>query len=399
MYCTRSITDQIVWVGGEDHRLALFENLFPIQQGVSYNSYCILDEKTAVIDTVDQAVGTQFIENVLHTLNGRTLDYLVVNHMEPDHCSNIEALVLRFPEIKIVGNMMIFKFMKQFYDFDVDAHSVLVKEGDSLSLGEHTLQFYTAPNVHWPEVMMTYEVKEGILFSADAFGTFGACNGNLFADQVDFDRDYLDDARRYYSNIVGKFGVQVQAALKKAASLDVKMICPLHGPIWRENLAYFIEKYDLWSRYVPEEQAVIILYGSMYGNTENAMRVLANELSIAGVRNIKLYDVSSTDISVLISEIFRVSHIVLAAPTYNAGIYPKMANLLHDMKALNVQNRTIGVVDNGTWAAMCAKQISAQVQELKNITLLEPVVSIKSALKEDALEGIVALKDAIVASL
>ena len=399
MYCTRKLTEQVTWVGGSDRRLALFENLFPVPHGVSYNSYVIMDEKTAVLDTADAAISRQFLENVLHTLGGRPLDYLVVNHMEPDHCANIEALALRFPGMKIVGNAKTFTFMKQFYDLPLEERMITVKEGDTLSLGSHTLHFYMAPMVHWPEVMVTYESSEKLLFSADAFGTFGAVNGNLFSDEVNFDRDWLDDARRYYGNIVGKYGLQVQAALKKLSALDIAMICPLHGPVWRENLDYLLGKYDKWSRYEPEEKAVAIFYASMYGDTENAADILAAGLAEGGVRNIAMYDVSSTHISYLISEVFRCSHLVLAAPTYNNGIYPAMANLLHDMKALMLQNRTVGLVENGSWAPVSGKLIRAELEGLKGFQVLEPVASLKSALKGDSMEQLGQLKDSILASL
>ena len=399
MYCTRKLTEQVTWVGGSDRRLALFENLFPVPHGVSYNSYVIMDEKTAVLDTADAAISRQFLENVLHTLDGRPLDYLVVNHMEPDHCANIEALALRFPGMKIVGNAKTFTFMKQFYDLPLEERMITVKEGDTLSLGSHTLHFYMAPMVHWPEVMVTYESSEKLLFSADAFGTFGAVNGNLFSDEVNFDRDWLDDARRYYGNIVGKYGLQVQAALKKLSALDIAMICPLHGPVWRENLDYLLGKYDKRSRYEPEEKAVAIFYASMYGDTENAADILAAGLAEGGVRNIAMYDVSSTHISYLISEVFRCSHLVLAAPTYNNGIYPAMANLLHDMKALMLQNRTVGLVENGSWAPVSGKLIRAELEGLKGFQVLEPVASLKSALKGDSLEQLGQLKDSILASL
>ena len=276
---------------------------------------------------------------------------------------------------------------------------ITVKEGDTLSLGSHTLHFYMAPMVHWPEVMVTYESSEKLLFSADAFGTFGAVNGSLFSDEVNFDRDWLDDARRYYGNIVGKYGLQVQAALKKLSALDIAMICPLHGPVWRENLDYLLGKYDLWSRYEPEEKAVTIFYASMYGDTENAAERLAAGLAEGGVKNVTMYDVSSTHVSHLISEVFRCSHLVLAAPTYNNGLYPAMANLLHDMKALMLQNRTVGLVENGSWAPVSGKLMRAELEGLKGFQVLEPVVSLKSALKEGSLEQLDGLKDAILASL
>ena len=399
MVYTRNISDAVVWVGGSDRRLALFENLFPIPRGVSYNSYLILDEKTALLDTVDSSIALQFLQNVRETLGDRPLDYLIVNHMEPDHCATIEMLLPYYPNLKIVGNQKTFQMIRQFYDFDVDKHAVVVKEGDALELGQHTLRFYTAPMVHWPEVMVSYEESEKILFSADAFGTFGAVDGALFNDQVDFDKDWLFDARRYYGNIVGKYGPQVQAALKKLSGLDIQTICPLHGPIWRSDLGYLLGKYDLWSRYEPEEKAVAIFYASMYGNTENAANLLASSLAQAGVKNVKVYDVSSTHVSDLIAEIFRCSHIVLAAPTYNNGIYPAMANLLHDMAALQLRNRTVGIVENGSWAPASGKLMRAQLEALKDMTILEPTVTLKSSLKAESKAQLEALKDAIVASL
>lgn len=399
MHCTRMVADGIFWVGGSDRRLALFENLFPVPRGVSYNAYLILDEKTALMDTVDASVSRQFLENIQYVLSGRTLDYLIVNHMEPDHCAQIEELLLRFPGLKIVGNSKTFDMIAQFYDRVPEERSVVVKEGDTLSIGKRTLHFYTMPMVHWPEVMAAYEESGQILFSADAFGSFGSLNGNLFNDELDFDRDWLDDARRYYSNIVGKFGPQVQAALKKLSGLSIRMICPLHGPVWRSNLDYLLHKYDLWSRYEPEEHSVALFYGSMYGDTENAVNILAAGLADAGIKNIAVYDVSVTHISTLIAEIFRCSHLVFAAPTYNNGVYPAMENLLHDIKALNLKNRTAALIENGTWAPTCGKQVLTLLGELKDFSVLEPVVTLKSALKEDSLEQLNNLKDSLVSSL
>lgn len=399
MVYTRNVSDSVVWVGGSDRRLALFENLFPIPRGVSYNSYVILDEKTALLDTADSSITLQFLENVRATLGDRPLDYLIVNHMEPDHCATIETLLPYYPNLKIVGNAKTFQMMRQFFDFDVDSRALVVKEGDALELGQHTLRFYTAPMVHWPEVMVSYEESEKILFSADAFGTFGAVDGGLFNDEVDFDKDWLDDARRYYSNIVGKYGAQVQAALKKLSGLDIQTICPLHGPIWRSDLGYLLGKYDLWSRYEPEDKAVAIFYASMYGHTENAANILADSLAAAGVKDVKVYDVSSTHVSELISQVFRCSHIVLACPTYNNSIYPAMYNFLHDMKALLVQNRTVGIIENGTWNPASGKLMRLRLDEMKNMNVLEPVVTLKSALKADSKAQLDALKDAIVASL
>lgn len=398
MHCTRKVTDNIYWVGGNDRRLALFENLFPIPRGVSYNSYLIMDEKTTLMDTVDFSISRQFIENVQHVLNGRDLDYLVINHMEPDHCANIEVLVRLYPEMKLVGNAKTVQMIKQFYEMDLEGKVIEVKEKEELSLGVHTLQFFMAPMVHWPEVMVAYEKSEKVLFSADGFGTFGALNGNIFNDEMNFDRDWLDDARRYYTNIVGKYGVQVQALLKKAATLDIEMICPLHGPVWRSDLGYFIDKYDKWSRYEPEDNSVVIVYGSMYGNTENAANVLAMSLADAGVKNIAVYDASVTHVSHLIAEAFRCSHIVVATPTYNGGIYPSMESFLLDMKALGLRNRKIGILDNGTWAPTASKQVKKILEEMKEIEILGEV-SIKSTLKPAGLANVAELKDTILTSL
>ena len=384
MHYFRKVTEDLYWVGGSDRRLSLFENIFPIPNGVSYNSYLLMDEKTVLLDTVDEEIGKQFLENVAAVLGERTLDYLVVNHMEPDHCSLITDLVLRYPKMKLIGNQKTFVMMKQFFSIkDLDEKTIVVKEGETFVSGKHTLNFVMAPMVHWPEVMITYDSYDKVLFAADAFGTFGALGGTIFNDEVDFDRDWLDDARRYYSNIVGKYGAQVQAVLKKAANLDIQCICPLHGPIWRNNLEYILDKYNTWSTLQPEEKGVMIAYASMYGNTENLASVLAVKLAELGVKNLRVYDVSHTDVSELISETFKYSHVVLAAPTYNGSVYPLMAHYLDDLKLLNVQNRTMAVLGNGTWAPMSAKLMEAKIAELKNMTLLTENFSIKSALKED----------------
>ena len=399
MYNVRKVTEDIVWVGASDRRLALFENIFPIPRGVSYNSYVLLDEKTVLLDTVDASVAGQFFENLEHVLDGRKLDYLIVNHMEPDHCAMIGDLVRRYPEVQVVGNAKTFGMIKQFFGTDFAERAVTVKEGDTLATGAHTLHFVMAPMVHWPEVMVTYDEKDKVLFAADGFGTFGALNGNIFADEVDFDRDWLDDARRYYTNIVGKYGASVQALLKKAAGLDIAVICSLHGPIWRENLGYILEKYQKWSTYEAEDQAVVILYATMYGNTASAADALAGRLAAKGVKKIAVYDVSNTHVSELISEIFRASHVVFAAPTYNGGIYPVMENLLADMKALAVQNKTVALMENGTWAPTTAKQMREKLAELKNVTILDTQITIKSAMAPEQEGQLEALADAIVASM
>lgn len=399
MYNVRKVTEDIVWVGASDRRLALFENIFPIPRGVSYNSYVLLDEKTVLLDTVDASVAGQFFENLEHVLDGRKLDYLIVNHMEPDHCAMIGDLVRRYPEVQVVGNTKTFGMIKQFFGTDFAERAVTVKEGDTLATGAHTLHFVMAPMVHWPEVMVTYDEKDKVLFAADGFGTFGALNGNIFADEVDFDRDWLDDARRYYTNIVGKYGVSVQALLKKASGLEIAVICPLHGPIWRENLGYILEKYQKWSTYEAEDQAVVILYATMYGNTASAADALAGRLAAKGVKKVAVYDVSNTHVSELISEIFRASHVVFAAPTYNGGIYPVMENLLADMKALAVQNKTVALMENGTWAPTTAKQMREKLAELKNVTILDTQITIKSAMAPEQEGQLEALADAIVASM
>lgn len=397
MYCVRKVLDDIYWIGGSDRRISLFENIFPVPNGVSYNSYLIMDEKTVLLDTVDYSISRQFIENVTYVLNGRSLDYIVINHMEPDHCAVIGDLIIKYPDVKLIGNSKTFEMIKQFFE-GMDFQSIVVKEGDTFNTGKHSLRFVMAPMVHWPESMVTFDESSSTLFSADAFGTFGALDGTIFADEVNFDRDWLDDARRYYTNIVGKYGAQVQAVLKKAESLDIKIICPLHGPIWRENLGYIIDKYNKWSKYEPEENGVMIAYASMYGNTENMANVLANTLADKGIKNIRVYDVSNTHISKLISESFKYSHIVLASPTYNGRIYPLMENYITDMKALNLQKRTIAVMDNGTWAVTAGKQIVKEISEMKDMKVIDKVFSVKSAVASGQAEEFKEFAEMIIKS-
>lgn len=399
MYCTREIHPDLYWVGGNDRRLALFENMYPISRGVSYNSYVLLDEQTVLLDTVDRAINDLFFENIEHVLQGRKLDYVIVNHMEPDHCASLAELVLRYPDLNIVCNTKTLGIIRQFYRFDAEAHAHLVKEGDTLCTGKHTLTFVMAPMVHWPEVMVTYDTTDHILFSADAFGTFGALNGNLFADEVNFESEWLDDARRYYTNIVGKYGPQVQALLKKAAGLDIQMICPLHGPIWRENIAWFLDKYQHWSTYTPEEQSVVIAAGSVYGNTTNAAEILAGMLAERGVKNIAFYDVSNTHPSVLVSEAFRCSHLVFASSTYNNGIFTPMETVLLDLAAHNLQNRTVALIENGSWAPVSGKLMREVLGKMKNIQILDSSLTLRSSMKEDQLASLESLADAIVKSL
>ncbi len=399
MHCYTQVTSNIYYVGSSDRRLALFENIYPIPNGVSYNSYLVLDEKTVLIDTVDKSVAGVFFENLEHLLAGRKLDYLIVNHMEPDHAATIGELKLRYPEVQIVATKRALEMIGQFFDPQVASNSMPVSEGQSLNTGKHNFTFVLAPMVHWPEVMVTYDSSSHILFSADAFGTFGALSGNIFADCYNFEIQWLSEARRYYTNIVGKYGPQVQNLLKKAQSLEISMICPLHGPIWRKDISWFVSKYATWSSYVPEEKAVLIAYASIYGGTENAANILANMLAEKGVTNIALYDVSATHPSYLVSEAFRCSHLVLASPTYNAGIFTNMENVLLDLKAHNLQNRTVAVIENGSWAAVSATQMKAILCSMKNITVLEESVSIKSTVKEENYTQLGSLASAIVSNI
>ncbi len=401
MHCTHLIAADTWYVGASDRRLAKFENLFPIPRGVSYNAYVILDEKTALLDTADASVSGQFLENVAHALGGRSLDYLIVDHMEPDHAATIAEVLLRWPEAQIVCNAKTVPMLKAYFPASAGKvdEALLVKEGDVLSLGTHDLTFVMAPMVHWPEVMFTYDKTTQVLFSADAFGTFGALDSNIFADQVDFARDWLDDARRYYANIVGKYGTQVQAVLKKAAGIPIQVIAPLHGPIWRQDLAWFLGKYDLWSRWQPEDNSVVILYGSMYGNTANAAKALAGCLADRGVQGIAVRDLSVTDVSEAVAECFRASTIVLAAPTYNGGIYLPMAHLLEDLKALSLQNRTFALIENGSWAPMSAKLMAERVGELKNCTLLDAKLTLRGTLAPAQYADLTALADALAAAV
>ena len=399
MHCTVKMTEDLYWVGASDRRLALFESVYPIPRGVSYNAYVVLDEKTVLLDTVDNSVSPIFFENLAHVLNGRKLDYLIVNHMEPDHAATIEAVVLRYPEVTLVCNKKTAQMMKNFFSFDVDSRVHLVAEMDTLCTGKHTFAFVMAPMVHWPEVMVTYDATTKTLFAADAFGTFGALGGNLYADEVNFQTEWLDDARRYYTNIVGKYGTQVQALLKKAATIEIETICPLHGPVWRKDIGWFIDKYVHWATYTPEEDAVVIAYASVYGNTETAANILAGKLADLGVRNVKVYDVSATHASEIVSECFRASHLVFLSTTYNAGMFVNMENLVHDIVNHNLQNRTIALVENGSWAPTAGGLMRAEFAKLKNCTILDETVTIKSSLKEAQLESMDALAEAIVDSM
>ncbi len=399
MHCMGKVLEDVFYVGSSDRRLALFENVFPIPNGVSYNSYLVMDDKTVLIDTVDRSVSGVFFENVEHILAGRKLDYLIVNHMEPDHAATIGELRLRHPETQIVATKRALDMIGQFFDAETSIPSHAVKEGDQLKTGRHVFTFINAPMVHWPEVMVTYDTTDRVLFSADAFGTFGALNGNLFADEYEFKTQWLSEARRYYTNIVGKYGVQVQALLKKAGGLDIAMICPLHGPIWRKDIAWFVDKYTKWATYTPEDDAVMIAYGSIYGGTENAANILARDLADKGVRNIAVYDVSKTHPSEIVSEAFRCSHLVFASSTYNSGIFVNMENVLLDLKAHNLQNRTVAVVENGSWAATSGALMREILSSMKNMTILEETSSLKSSVKDDNVAELGNIADAITQSL
>lgn len=398
MFCVRKVTEDLYWVGGNDRRLALFENVHPIPRGVSYNSYLLLDEKTVLFDTVDWSICRQFLENIQAVLNGRPLDYLVINHMEPDHGAAIEEIILRYPDVKIISTEKSFLLMRQF-GFEIDGRMEEVVEGDVKSFGKHEITFVAAPMVHWPEAMVTFDTTNGVLFSADAFGSFGALDGKLFNDEVDFDRDWIDEARRYYTNIVGKYGPHVQALLKKASGLDIKMICPLHGPVWRTDLGYLIDKYNKWSRYEPEEKAVMIVYASMYGNTEAAATALATKFVEKGMKNVVMYDVSNTHVSELISETFRVSHVVLASVTYNLGIYPPMHNYLMDMKALNLQKRTFAIIENGSWACKSGTLMSEFLDKMREMTVLEDKVTLVSSMNEGNLTDMDTIVEGVIESI
>jgi len=401
MYCYRNVTEDLYWVGGNDRRLALFENIHPLYHGVSYNAYVLLDEKSVLFDTADWAVGRQFIDNVTAVLNGRPLDYMVINHVEPDHAASIEEILLRWPKVKIITTPKAVILLRQF-GFAIEPGQIEeVKEGDTRSFGKHTVAFIEAPMVHWPEAMVTFDTTSGVLFSADAFGSFRSLDGKLFADEFDFDGEWIDDARRYYTNIVGKYGVPVQALLKKAAGIvnDIKYICPLHGPVWRKDFGYILDKYQHWSTYEPEETGVMIVYASMYGGTERAAEVLAAKLAERGVLNTRMYDVSSTHVSYLISDLFKYSHLVLASVTYNLGIFPPMHNFLADMKALNLQNRTCAIIENGSWAIRSGTLMREELEKLKNMTILDESVTLASSLREQNLTDMDALADAIAASV
>ena len=398
MYCTKKITDDLIWVGGNDRRLSMFEGVYSVPKGVSYNSYLLYDDINVLFDTVDKAVGSIFVQNLEHALEGKHLDYVVLHHMEPDHSATLAELLLRYPDVKVVCNSKILAMIKQFFNLDLTEKALVVKEGETLETGHHTLKFMFAPMVHWPEVMVTYDETTGTLFSADAFGAFGAINGAIFADEVDFDKDYMDEARRYYCNIVGKYGNQVQALLKKLYPVELKMICPLHGFVWRRNIEDFTDKYVKWSTYTPEETGVMIAYASVYGNTENTAEIISSRLRDKGIKT-EMFDVSVTPASEIISAAFKWSHLLFASTTYNAGIFVSMEELLNDLAAHNIQNRTVAFVENGSWAPTSGKLMREIISKCSNMTILDETLTLKSALAPGQEEQIDQLVNAISATI
>ena len=382
MHNVKKITKDIYWVGANDRRLFMFEGVYSVPNGVSYNSYLLIDDKVILFDTVDKAVENQFYENIEHVLNGREIDYLIVHHMEPDHSASIEHLLDKYPSLTIVCNALTKKMIGQFFNLKEDTKYLIINEGETLKTKNHEFLFLSAPMVHWPEVIMSYDKKDKLLFSADAFGTFGALNGAIFADELDFFKDFVDEARRYYTNIVGKYGPQVQNVLKKASSVQIDMILPLHGPIWRENLHSFIDLYDKWSKYVPEVNGVMIAYASVYGHTENVAEILSSKLRNLGVKTV-MYDTSIIDSSYIVSEAFKYSHLVFASTTYNMGVFIKMDEALRDLSAHNIQNRTIALIENGSWAPSSKALMKDIFKANKNLTFIDKEITVLSALKDE----------------
>ena len=387
IFMTKKITDSVVYIGCDDADLDLFESQFDVPNGMAYNSYAILDEKVCIMDTVDKRTSDAWIANVKEALGDRKADYLVISHMEPDHTGNIQTLAEMFPEMKIVGNVKTFAFYDQFYSYDISDRKIVVKEGDTLDLGSRTLTFTMAPMVHWPEVMMTYDSKDKVFFTADAFGKFGT---------LDTDEDWACEARRYYFNIVGKYGAQVQAVLKKIDTMDIQVICPLHGPILSENLAYYIDKYRVWSSFEPEDKGIFIAYASIHGNTAAAAMQLKALLESKGAPKVAITDLSRDDIAEAVEDAFRYDRMVLACSTYNMGIFPPMERFLNQLKAKDYQKRTVGLMENGTWAPAAARLMKAQLEGMKNVKVLDTVVSVKSSLKGETPDAMEKLADELL---
>ena len=376
------ISDSIVYIGCNDYDIDLFESQYVVPNGMAYNSYVILDEKIAVMDTADARVTDQWFSNLENALNGKTPDYLVIHHLEPDHAGNIKNFIEKYPSVTLVGNAKIFSMLGQFFEVPENVNMLSVNEGEELSLGSHTLSFYMAPMVHWPEVMVSFEKTEGVLFSADGFGKFGT---------LDTDEDWACEARRYYFNICGKYGAQVQALLKKAATLDIKTICPLHGPILNENLGYYIDLYNTWSTYTPENKGVLVAYASIHGNTRKAAQLLGEMLKENGAEKVVVSDLAREDMAEVIEDAFRYDRMIVMAPTYDAGVFPVMEDFLRHLKAKNYNSRKVGIVENGSWAPMAGKVMRGILDEMKNITYCDTTVTIKSALNADSTEALKAL--------
>lgn len=399
MFNAIKIYDDMYWVGANDRRIELFENAYPVPNGISYNSYLILDDKNILIDGVDSSVTVQFIENIKSVLDGKDLDYVVINHMEPDHCSGFVELALHYPNLKFIGNTKTLKILQQFYASLHEKSFITVAEGDTFTTGKHSFQFYLAPMVHWPEVMVTYDTTNKILFSADAFGTFGALNGNLYFDEIADKEQYFSESRRYYSNIVGKYGPQTLALLKKAAGLEIAMICPLHGPVWRNDFNLIIDRYLKWGAYAPEEASVTIAYGSIYGNTQQAADKLAQILAEKGVKHIKVFDVSKTHYSYILADCFRSAILACLSATYNNGLFASTESFLLEYANHNVANRKIALVENGTWSPQANKIMEGIVGGLKNTSILEPKITIQSACTSKTIEQLEILAENIINSL
>jgi len=382
-----TVTESILYVGCDDKDIDLFESQYHVPNGVSYNSYIIMDEKIAVMDTTDPRVTEEWLHKVEQALAGREPDYLVINHMEPDHAGNIQKIAEKYPKMTLVSNAKVFTMLPQFFDFDLTGRTVTVKEGDTLSLGSHTLQFFMAPMVHWPEAMVTYEQSEKVLFSADGFGKFGA---------LDTEEEWTDEARRYFINIVGKYGPQVQALLKKAATLDIAVICPLHGPVLKENLGYYIGKYLTWSSYEPEEEGIVVACASIHGNTEKAALKLKEILEAKGCKKVPITDLSRDDIAEAVEDAFKYGKMVLLAASYDGGVFPPMEAFLHHLKSKAYQNRTVALVENGSWAPCASRAMASILEPMKNISICENKVSIKSTMKAADIEALETLADEIL---
>ena len=398
MHNFRQITENLYNVGANDRQITMFENAHPVPKGMSYNSYLLMDEKTVLLDGVDNAIIEQFWQNLTVVLNGRPLDYLVINHIEPDHCHPIPELLRRYPDLIIVGTKKTFTMLNQFYEVELEGRTVEVVDGDVLETGRHSLTFYLAPMVHWPEVMVTYDSFSKILFSADAFGTFGATDGKMYADQYKFEEEYLPEVRRYYANIIGKYGRNVNNLFNKIADLDIKMLCTLHGPIWRKDLHLIIDKYKQWASYQPEERGVVIAYGTIYGNTALTAEILANKLADGGVENIRVHNVTTAHPSYILSDCFRFDRLVFASATFNAELFPYMETLLLDLKAHNLTNRTVALIENGSWAPASGRRMREILDQMKGLTILEQTLSIKSSLKGSDVDALEELAKALLAA-